>query len=141
MEHKFASLEKRAKAYIIDTLILSAITVVVLIPYSASMLAWSYMTLGIVTVVIASVLFNLWILYFAYFEWAARQTPGKRFIKIKIAKEDGSPLYFTDTLMRNLVRMVDDLPIFHIVGFASSHASPKNQRLGDLVARTVVVEA
>jgi uncharacterized RDD family membrane protein YckC len=78
--------------------------------------------------------------YFVWFEWkAAGMTPGKKMLGIRVIKEGGYALGFTDALLRNLLRAVDFLPVFNAVGFASIGLTARAQRLGDLVAGTVVV--
>jgi len=78
--------------------------------------------------------------YFVIFEtiWNG-QTPGKRVTGIRVVKRGGLPLTFTDALLRNLLRIVDNLPSYGLVGLISFFSTRNQQRLGDLVADTVVV--
>jgi uncharacterized RDD family membrane protein YckC len=78
--------------------------------------------------------------YFALFEffWNGR-TPGKRAAKIRVIHRSGRALSFVEALARNLVRFVDYLPGFYAVGVISIFFSKQNQRLGDMVAGTLVV--
>jgi uncharacterized RDD family membrane protein YckC len=78
--------------------------------------------------------------YFAFFEsvWNG-QTPGKRYIKIRVIKDDGRPITAYDAIARNLLRTVDALPGIYGVGMLSVLFSKQNKRLGDYVAGTVVV--
>src|SRR5882724_10560234 len=79
--------------------------------------------------------------YFAFFEWLwSGQTPGKRWLKLRVIREDGRPITFFEAMVRNLLRDFDIMPIpFYSVGLVSIFASAKDQRVGDLVAGTVVV--
>src|SRR5690606_35836765 len=78
--------------------------------------------------------------YFILFEWLMNgQTPGKRLIGVRAIKEGGYALTFLDTLVRNLMRVVDFLPLFYGVGLASMLATQRSQRLGDLLSGTVLV--
>ena len=79
--------------------------------------------------------------YFAVFEWAWRgQTPGKRWLKLRVIREDGRPISFFEAMVRNLLRVVDFLiPPFYSIGLISVFATARDQRIGDLVAGTVVV--
>jgi uncharacterized RDD family membrane protein YckC len=82
--------------------------------------------------------------YFAFFEWLwSGQTPGKRWLKLRVIREDGRPITFFEAVVRNLVRILDMQPApvfpFYSVGFISVFASSKDQRVGDMVAGTVVV--
>lgn len=64
------------------------------------------------------------------------QTPGKRSAKIRVVKADGFSLDAASILVRNLFRVVDHLPVLWIVPLLSA----KSQRLGDMVAGTIVVQ-
>lgn len=66
------------------------------------------------------------------------QTPGKRCLRLRVVKADGLPVTFFDTLVRNLLRLVDFLPAFYCVGLTVMFAG-RNRRLGDLAAGTVVI--
>jgi len=79
--------------------------------------------------------------YFAVFEWLWRgQTPGKRWLKLRVIREDGRPISFFEAMTRNLVRVVDFiLPPFYSIGLISVFATQRDQRIGDLIAGTVVV--
>ena len=85
--------------------------------------------------------FLMWTGYFALFEWAwSGQTPGKRWLRLRVIREDGRPVTFWEAVARNLVRILDMEPfLFYSVGLVSVFVSSRDQRLGDLVAGTVVV--
>jgi uncharacterized RDD family membrane protein YckC len=68
------------------------------------------------------------------------QTIGKRVAKIRTIRDDGTPISFIDVLLRNLLRIVDVLPVFYVVGGAASFFHPMHKRLGDLAAGTIVVK-
>ncbi len=92
---------------------------------------------------IAGVVIALFLLnsgYFAFFEaiWNG-QTPGKRYAQIRVMKDDGRPISAYDSIARNLLRIVDELPGMYAVGVISILFSKENKRLGDYVAGTVVV--
>jgi uncharacterized RDD family membrane protein YckC len=86
-------------------------------------------------------LFAIWSGYFAVFEWLwGGQTPGKRWLRLRVIREDGRPVTFWEAAARNLVRILDMEPFpFYSVGLVSVFISTRDQRLGDLVAGTVVV--
>ena len=78
--------------------------------------------------------------YFAFFEWAWRgQTPGKRWLKLRVIREDGRPVTFWEATVRNLLRCLDMMPAFYSIGLISVFVSSIDQRVGDLIAGTVVV--
>jgi uncharacterized RDD family membrane protein YckC len=78
--------------------------------------------------------------YFTLFEalWNGR-TPGKRVAKIHVIHRSGRAISFVEALARNLVRFVDYMPGFYAVGMIVMFFSKLNQRLGDMVAGTLVV--
>ena len=89
-------------------------------------------------------LFSIWVGYFAVFEWAwSGQTPGKRWLKLRVIREDGRPITFWEAAARNIVRIFDMEPVliipFYSVGLVAVFASSRDQRFGDMVAGTVVV--
>jgi uncharacterized RDD family membrane protein YckC len=70
---------------------------------------------------------------------ASGRTPGKRWNGLRVVRTGGQPIGFLASATRNLLRVVDWLPSFYLVGIVSVFASAKNQRLGDIVAGTVVM--
>ncbi len=78
--------------------------------------------------------------YFALFEaFGNGRTPGKRVAHIRVIHQSGRGINFVEALARNLVRFVDALPSFYAVGVVVIFLSRRNQRLGDMVAGTLVV--
>lgn len=79
--------------------------------------------------------------YFIFFEWIWNgQTPGKRWMKLRVIREDGRPITFWEAAVRNLLRNFDIMPVpFYSIGLISVFINSKDQRVGDLVAGTVVV--
>ena len=79
--------------------------------------------------------------YFAFFEWMwSGQTPGKRWLKLRVIREDGRPITFWESSIRNLLRAFDMMPgMFYSIGLISVFATTRDQRIGDMVAGTVVV--
>lgn len=70
---------------------------------------------------------------------AGGRTPGKRMCGIRVVDANGGPVRFLPSVVRNLVRLVDILPGFYLVGMITVLISKRNQRLGDIVARTLVI--
>ena len=87
------------------------------------------------------VLFLILAGYFAFFEWAwSGQTPGKRWLKLRVLREDGRPITFWEAAVRNLLRTLDMMPApFYSIGLISVFSTTRDQRIGDMVAGTVVV--
>jgi len=78
--------------------------------------------------------------YYALFEALWRgQTPGKRVMKLRVLKDSGRQITFFESLARNLLRFIDYLPGFYLVGVVTMLCNKRSKRLGDLVAGTIVV--
>src|SRR5262249_15252496 len=78
-------------------------------------------------------------LYFVVWEALRGTTPGKMALGLRVLTTEGRPIGVTEAALRNLLRAADALPIGYLVGVASMTLSPRFQRLGDLVAGTIVV--
>jgi uncharacterized membrane protein SpoIIM required for sporulation/uncharacterized RDD family membrane protein YckC len=78
--------------------------------------------------------------YFVTFEalWDG-QTPGKRLLGLRVVRNGGGGVDIGASAARNLIRFVDFLPFGYFVGMITIIANGRNQRLGDLVAGTIVV--
>lgn len=104
-------------------------------------------SLAVQTILAAGLLFNFLVIfgYFAYFEtrWNG-QTPGKRWLGIRVIADDGRPVTFYQSVVRNLLRLVDMMPVAAIlpsyfIGILTVFLSSKSKRLGDLAGGTVVI--
>ena len=83
--------------------------------------------------------FLLFWFYFVVYEIAWQgQTPGKRMLRLRVQKVGGYPVGWSEALLRNLLRPVD-LLLGYGVGVIVMLLTPRSQRIGDLVAGTVVV--
>lgn len=84
--------------------------------------------------------FVLSIGYGIVLEWYWRgQTVGKRLLRLRVMDEQGLRLQFSQIVIRNLLRFMDMLPAFYLVGGVACLLSRRAQRLGDLAANTIVV--
>jgi uncharacterized RDD family membrane protein YckC len=73
-------------------------------------------------------------------EWRWRgQTVGKRLFRLRVMDAGGLYLTFAQVVIRNLVRLLDILPLAYLVGGVVAVSNQYSQRLGDLAAGTVVV--
>lgn len=78
--------------------------------------------------------------YFTLFEaFGNGRTPGKHVARIRVIHQSGRGVSFVESLARNLVRIVDYMPGFYAVGVVAIFMSRRHQRLGDMVAGTLVV--
>ena len=67
------------------------------------------------------------------------RTPGKRIVGLRVMRAGGEPVNLLTSAIRNVLRLVDILPMAYGVGVVVLFVTKRNQRLGDLVAGTVVV--
>ena len=143
LEFPLAGVGSRFLALAIDMLLQTTIALGVL---GAVAGAWGLLDLTgvrggswfLAVLVIAA--FLLFYGYFAGFEafWHG-QTPGKRLIGLRVLSVSGRPARIDEAILRNVVRIVDQLPGVYAIGILTMLISSRNQRLGDLAAGTVVV--
>lgn len=142
----------RGLAYLMDFAIRWAVFVVVLVFVSLASIALPGLSLGMMFLV----LFLLEWIYFIAFEyfWQGR-TPGKALCGLRAMMENGQPITWWASTTRNLLRAADTLPLMIVFGdpigglamlpiygpaLVSMALTRNCQRLGDLAARTVVIE-
>jgi uncharacterized RDD family membrane protein YckC len=143
LEFAIAGIGSRFLAMAIDSLIQIAIFAVLVLGgvllFMVLFRAYAPSTLWLGAILII-LFFLLFYAYFAIFEaiWNG-QTPGKRSMGIRVIKDSGRPITPAESVARNLLRIVDQLPTLYAVGIISILASKQNKRLGDFVAGTIVV--
>lgn len=122
----------RALAWLIDFLIRLAV-------YYAGMMALvSFGNFGFGVFLI--LIFLLEWLYPVVFEvYHQGRTPGKQVMGIQVVSDNGTPVGWGAATVRNLLRVVDFLPLFYGVGLMSMLMNRDFKRLGDLAAGTRVV--
>lgn len=95
---------------------------------------------ALMAALVAIIIFLITIAYDILFEvLASGRTPGKRMNGLRVVRDNGQPVTFVASSVRNLMRLVDILPFGYMVGAVSVLATARNQRLGDLAAGTMVV--
>jgi len=79
--------------------------------------------------------------YYVFFEmmWSG-QSPGKRLLRLRVVRVNGTAIQLEDSIVRNLARIIDYLPLNYFVGFVAIILTRRMQRVGDLVAGTIVVK-
>jgi uncharacterized RDD family membrane protein YckC len=133
----------RLRAYAVDFIVrvslFSAVSNFLLTPLA-------YASQGISTGLLLVALFVIDWLYFGLSEWLFRgKTIGKHLFGLRVIHEGGYPVSLWGAVLRNFVRAADSLPILGIVplygaGLVTMVASGRFRRLGDLAARTIVIE-
>jgi uncharacterized RDD family membrane protein YckC len=79
--------------------------------------------------------------YHMYFEVRHQgRSPGKRVCGLRVVDSRGLPITFQQSFVRNIVRVLDSLPVFYGFGGLASMVDRHRRRLGDLIADTLVIE-
>lgn len=83
----------------------------------------------------------IFIVYVIVLEATMGATLGKMALGLRVVKMDGSPISWGESIIRNLLRIIDVIPVFipYLLGAILIWTSPMKQRLGDRAAKTVVV--
>jgi len=122
----------RAAAWMVDLLVRSGIMIMLIFILSG------FNAVGFAMLVLAWFLINWW--YPVLFEVLGNgATPGKRAFDIRVIHDDGTPVGWGPSVVRNLLRQVDFLPLLYMTGLISMLCNRRFQRLGDLAAGTVVI--
>jgi uncharacterized RDD family membrane protein YckC len=138
--HHLAGPARRALAYFIDLLVrLGIMAVLGLLAAIAGITAGQGLrgaSIGILAVVFFVIEWG----YYVFWEtiWSGR-SPGKRALNLRVISDDGRPLHYLDSILRNLLRAADLLPNGYALGLLVMGRDPRFRRLGDLVAGTMVV--
>ena len=142
LTYRLAGLGSRALAHFVDWLIiivtfflLTMITIAFGVSIATISEELSQMAFGALILVISLFPFA----YFIFFEgfWNG-QTLGKKMAGIRVRMADGTPVTFAASTGRNLLRVADFLPVLYFLGTVAMFVNPKLQRVGDLVAGTIV---
>jgi uncharacterized RDD family membrane protein YckC len=149
--HKVAGPARRFLAYLLDLiicytafLIIALIVVIASVGMSAATGA-ADSAMGAGAGVLLVVLFTIQWVYFAVLEAWRGRTPGKAALGLRVVSTEGRPIGFRAAALRNVLRAADALPLTYtagllsLAGLASMSVTRRFQRLGDLVAGTIVV--
>ena len=142
--YRLAGPARRGLAYLLDLVfcygivfILAVVVVVAFMGNSTGLEHDSGAKAGSGLILVA--LFAAQWVWFVAWEATRGQSPGKRLTGLRVLAENGRPIGWRAAALRNLLRAADALPTGYLVGLASMFLSSRFQRLGDLVAGTIVV--
>jgi uncharacterized RDD family membrane protein YckC len=143
IEMPLAGIGSRFIALLIDTLIWGAgliIVGLVVWAFGPALQAFKGLSYQWAVAIFTLALFLLNWGYFTLFEafWHGR-TPGKRVARIRVIQRSGRAIGIFESMARNFIRYVDQIPFFYAVGVIAVFATRQHQRLGDLAAGTIVV--
>jgi uncharacterized RDD family membrane protein YckC len=143
IEMPLAGIGSRFIALLVDYLILGAALIILVLLALIVLPALNAFRVESAQWAEAIVIFLLFLFnwgYFTLFEafWNGR-TPGKKAARIRVIQRSGRSIGLLESMARNLVRYVDQLPFFYAVGVITMFVTLQHQRLGDLAAGTLVV--
>lgn len=135
-----AGLGSRFGAALIDILIQGVLLLVLslALTMAGSTLSGDFgvFLMGIGALVVAVIVLG----YYIVFETLnGGRTPGKAAFGIRVATVDGTPVGVAAIALRTLMRLVDFLPAAYAIGAIAIVTSGRNQRVGDMVANTIVI--
>jgi len=84
--------------------------------------------------------FISWFIFIPLLKGLKSQSIGKMIFGIMVVKQNGSGITMGDAIVRHLFDIVDYIPFLGVVGFIVASRNELNQRVGDLVAKTMVVQ-
>jgi uncharacterized RDD family membrane protein YckC len=140
-----AGLGSRAGAIIIDQLILMVFnlaSILLFIFYASSAAAFflddTFLSWPFAIMLICLFLVN-WGYFFVFeYFWAGR-TPGKKIMGIRVIQDNGQSITLLSSFIRNLLRIIDSLPVYYLLGILMVFFHSRHKRVGDLAAGTVVI--
>ncbi len=129
---KVAGPVARARAWLVDALIRG----VAYIAIASAVAAFGGFGTGITLLFLFAAEWAYPVLFEVFWNGA---TPGKRACHLRVLHDDGTPVAWRASVIRNTIRAVDFLPFLYGFGLVSCLLNRDFKRLGDLAAGTVVV--
>jgi len=121
----------RLQAAVIDTIVRVLIVIVATIVFGLL----GTLGGGLIFLTFFTVYWGYHILFEMYYDG---MTPGKRMYDLRVCSVDGTPVNWRGSILRNLLRLIDFLPVGYTLGLICMSGSKRFQRLGDLAAGTIV---
>jgi uncharacterized RDD family membrane protein YckC len=140
--HRTAGPVRRSLAWLVDFLIRAGVLLLVLLGLRLGLARRldadeiGRASQGVVLVVMFALEWGYYVLFETLWNGGS---PGKRLLGLRVVKEGGFPIGFLDSVLRNLLRAADFLPMGYVVGATVMAADARFRRLGDRVAGTMVI--
>src|SRR2546423_928380 len=143
-------LPRRLLALVVDTLVISLLDAIVNATFGVA-----HVTSGAATTVISGGFTSfttqttvdwpwlalLWVTYYIVLEGLFGATLGKRLAGLRVIAREGRRISRQAAILRNVARLLDVLPVLYLLGGILTLTSRQHQRLGDRLARTLVIPA
>ena len=136
----------RVLAYLLDFLIRVGLAIV---SYLLVLLVSLVMGLNVGGGIAMLIMFVMSFFYYVIFEAGKRgASPGKRIMGLRVVDTSGAPITFGQSFIRNILRFADMMPAVSLgvmvlpsygLGLLCTLLNKRFQRLGDLLANTVVI--
>ena len=86
------------------------------------------------------ILFLTWFAYFPLVESFNGQTIGHMITQLRVVTLNGNPITFGQSLKRRILDGLELFPTFGLIAFIAVKNSKRNQRVGDMWEKTIVIE-
>ena len=135
----------RALAWVIDSIIRGLLYLLLLIVISVILPSWFGLGIFFISIFVVE-----WFYPVLFEVYRYGQTPGKAAMNIRVLNDDGTPVTWGASMIRNLIRIVDAMPFMFIggiviptygFGIITMLLNRNFKRMGDLLAGTLVAYA
>jgi len=150
INYELAGIGSRATALVLDTLVQAGLILILflvligfntLIGLSGIQSRIQLFLADFIGAAFFIVIFLLYSGYFIYYEgFKNGQTPGKYWMRIRVVREEGSPINLSNAIIRNLVRLIEAGLGSYSISIVLMIVTSKCKRLGDYAAGTIVVK-
>jgi uncharacterized membrane protein SpoIIM required for sporulation/uncharacterized RDD family membrane protein YckC len=139
LDYEIAGIGSRAAAAFLDQLIVVALVIALGLVFVLTRIGPTLFG-PLAGALMLGAAFATWYGYFIFFEaFRHGQTPGKRWLGLRVVSESGHAVSRSGAVLRNLLRIADFLPPPYLGGALLVVLHPRGRRLGDIVGGTVVV--
>ncbi len=134
IEYTLADVRDRALALLVDMIVMTLISVVLMFLYG------SFMPANLMNSIMYFTAFPVVILYSLVSEIAGNGLSiGKKMLGIKVVKVNGTEARMSDYLIRWAFRLIDIYLSLGVVGTVMVNSTVRGQRIGDILANTTVI--
>lgn len=142
-QYRVAGPARRAIAYVLDLLVCYGVFAVLVLLVVFATMGGGFSEMGSMGKALGGfllvVLFAIQWVYFVVWDALRGRSPGKAAFGLRVVTTSGRPIGWRAAALRNLLRAADALPTGYLVGVVAMALNTRFQRLGDLVAGTMVI--